>query len=455
MTPPRYPQTIRAQRGSVLIVALLFAALIALALGSYLSLNVASARQARISFQQTAAFHLAEAGAEEALWSFNQTTGGWTGWSENRGAAWKKFDGFDLGGNAAGTVKVYVSNTAPTTTNRPTVVAQASVSSPGVPASTRLLELRLSRRSYFTQGLVAKDTLRFAGTNTSVDSWNSDPDQNPATAPVAYSSTVRQDNGSVATAASVDETLQIDQAAVWGYAATGGGTLRVGTAGSVRGATTPADVQIDPARVTTDFLADFPAVTAPTDGTVIATVGATLGTAGQATKWRCPGVALRGNDTLTILGDVTLILTGGSGTSTLDISGRAQLIISAGASLTVYTEGDFKVAGNGVSNPNARPGTLRIFGTNTSSAGQSIHLAGNGALKAVVYAPEGDVRINGNGDVMGAVVARSIMLTGNAAFHYDESLAEAADSTSFGVTSWRELTTADERARWAGVFTGW
>jgi hypothetical protein len=36
----------------------------------------------------------------------------------------------------------------------------------------------------------------------------------------------------------------------------------------------------------------------------------------------------------------------------------------------------------------------------TTAAGQSIQVAGNGALRCLVYAPNGDVQINGNGDAM-------------------------------------------------------
>jgi hypothetical protein len=87
--------------------------------------------------------------------------------------------------------------------------------------------------------------------------------------------------------------------------------------------------------------------------------------------------------------------------------------------------------------------------------GQRIHLAGNGALSAAVYAPNADVRINGNGDVMGAVVGRTIELTGNAAFHYDESLADLVADMPFGLDGWRELLTPAERAAHADKFAGW
>jgi len=60
----------------MLIVAMLLAAVIALMLGSYLNLNLNSARQAFRSFQGYAAMNLVEAGAEEALWSFNRAAEG-------------------------------------------------------------------------------------------------------------------------------------------------------------------------------------------------------------------------------------------------------------------------------------------------------------------------------------------------------------------------------------------
>jgi hypothetical protein len=190
------------------------------------------------------------------------------------------------------------------------------------------------------------------------------------------------------------------------------------------------------------------------DGTFLASVGDTLGTVGQATKWRVASISLNGSKTLTILGDVTLVLTAGTG-SALDVTGNASIIVPDGSTLTVYVESDLKVAGNGLANGNTRPGTVHIWGTSTSAAGQFLQIAGNGALKAVVYAPNADVKINGNGDIMGSVVGRTVTFTGNASFHYDESLANEGDDTSFGVSRWRELNTAAEKARWQGVFNGW
>ncbi|MBI2518718.1 MAG: hypothetical protein HYV95_17725 [Opitutae bacterium] len=446
-------------RGTVLVVALLIMAVIALGITSYLNLSLGSARLAKRGFSQTAAFNLAETGAEEAVWSFNRANAGagdaWSGWATSGGVAKRAFTGFDLGGNTAGSVKVYVDNFAPAGNVRPTVVALSTVQAPGDPPVTKMIEVSLRRRSHFTAGLMAKDRVTFSGTRTSVDSWNSDPDNNPATEPVEYNEETRNDRGSVASVSVANTAMLVNQADIWGYVSTGGAAPQVGTQGSITGRSTPDGVQIDAARVATDFTATFPNVAAPEDGTLITKFEETLGTEHKATKWRSPSLSLNGKKTLTILGDVTLVITAGPGTHAIDVTGQASIIIAKDSSLTLYAEGDVLIAGNGLANDNLRPATFQLYGTNTHESGQSIHIAGNGKLSAVAYAPNADIQINGNGDVMGSVIGRSITLTGNAAFHYDESLVNLDTGMPYGISSWRELTGSGDRSAYADRFRGW
>src|SRR4051812_38224302 len=104
--PAASPRRRPAERGAILIVALLLAALIAVALGSYLNLNLSSSRLAKRSFNGYAALNLAESGAEEAVWSFNRTQRGdrdaWSNWTNNGLAAWQKFADFNFGANTTG-----------------------------------------------------------------------------------------------------------------------------------------------------------------------------------------------------------------------------------------------------------------------------------------------------------------------------------------------------------------
>ncbi|MCF7687116.1 MAG: hypothetical protein K9N01_02325 [Cephaloticoccus sp.] len=449
----------QSRRGATLIVALLICAIIALMLGSYLSLSTNSTRQAFRSFQGYAAINLVEAGAEEALWSFNRDFEGhadaWAAWSTSGPAAWRKFTDFDFTANTSGWVKVYVGNHQPAAKDSPKIVMLASVNPASGAPVTRMMEITLRKRSFFANGLVAKNSITFNGTLTTVDSWNSDPDNNGATAPIDFDVSVRNDNGTVASASVQNTAAFINQADIWGYVFTGGAQPQVGTQGSIRGSTTPTGVDIDPGRIATDFNADFQSITAPDDGTFIGSVGSTLGTTGLTTKWRCPSITLTGSQTLTIYGDVTLTLTAPSGTSALSMAGNAKLVVTSGSSLKLYAEGDVKIAGKGVANANIQPLTLQLWGTNPTLGAQIIHIAGNGDLRAIVYAPNADTQINGNGNVMGSIIANTITLTGNAAFHYDESLADYGDNTGFSVSKWRELTTAAERQVYEAQFDGW
>jgi hypothetical protein len=460
MRPPRQSPARRAA-GTVLIVAMLVLAFIALILGSYLNLNLTTARLASRSYCADAAFNLAEAGAEEALWSFNQTAAGsttaWAEWEQRGGAAWHDFTGFNLSANATGSVKVYVDNTSIGGGLQPRIVALGSADPADGAPTTKMLEITLRRRSLFAGGLVAKRSVAFQGSNASVDSWNSDPDQNPATPAVPYSTAVRRDGGGVASTSVLADAAQLNQANIWGYVATGGAAPQVGVNGTIRGASTPAGVQIDPSRVSTDFAANLPPVAAPAGGTDIAAItgSTTLGTAGLATSWRCPAIALAGRDTLTIQGNVTLVVTAAPGTRAVSITGQAAIDVPAGASLALYLEGDLLIAGNGLFNGNAAPASCIIWGTGNGASAQRLAIAGHGALKVAIYAPDGAVTINGNGDVMGSVVADTITLTGNAAFHYDEALATYGTAAPYGVARWRELTTAADRQPYEAVFAGW
>lgn len=455
-TPLTVAQT---ARGSVLIVALLITALIALALGSYINLNLTSSRLAKRTLNGYAGLNLGEAGVEEGLWSINRAAAAdaaaWNNWTQSGGAAWRKFTDFDLDPGIAGSVKVYVDRTVPPVGMAPKVIALASVERSGDAPITKMLEVTLRRRSHFATGIVAKNQLVFQGANTTVDSWNSDPDRNPATPPVDYSAGVRIDHGSIAAGSSAIDALLVNHAQVWGFAATGGAPPQLLPGGNIRGASTAIGVIVDPSRVATDFTADFPAVAMPTDGVSIPSIGATLGSFGTTTRWRCSSLSLSGNETLTIQGDVTLIITAAPGSQGVSVTGNASIVIPNGSSLTLYIEADLLIAGQGLANANVQAGSCKIWGTNQSASAQKFHVAGKGSLRSALYAPNANLEVNGNGDMMGSIVARDITFTGNAAFHYDEALADTGTNTPFGIGHWRELTSASDRSTYLPLFSGW
>jgi hypothetical protein len=432
----------------VLIVALLVASFIALLLGGYLSLNLGTARLAQRGFDRGAAFHLAEAGLEEGLWTYNRILAGektpWAGWQTGDGVAWRRIDGFALTGATTGSVKLHASPLAPVGDARPTIVALATVQTPGAPAVHQMVEVTLRRRSFFAAGLVALERLAFNGVKSTFDSWNSDPDGNPATPPVPYSKTVALDTGTVASAATQQSQLRLDRARIHGYYRGTGIVPIVGSQGGIGSFSTPAG-EIDLARISGDFRAHFPFVNAPTDGVFLASIGSTLGTAGETTSWRAASLDLRGQKTLTILGHVTLVLT--APVSALALSGQAAILIPDGSSLTLYTAGDIQIGGGGVANNPARPSAFQIWSTarEASRRGQTIAVTGGASLSAVLYAPSAAVTISGNGDIFGAIVARTVVFNGSAAFHYDESLRFLDRHAAYRGATWRTIDDPAER----------
>lgn len=451
-----------AERGSLLIVAMMLTAIIGISLASYLRLSRTSFTISNRALYSNAAMNLAENGLEEAMYSINRMvedpTYSWDGWTVAGANAKRKWTGTTFDQNATAEVRVFVYDYAGVA--GPRILARSLVTlgggaGAGAPLE-KWIEVQLKKASKFANGLVAKDSIRFSGNNASVDSWNSDPDNLPGTAAIPYSVGVRNDSGSIGSiSVSVDAVL-VNNADIWGYAATGGAPPAVGAQGLIGPFGTTAGT-VNPSHVSTDFSAGFESVAQPTGGTVIVAIGGATtlpAVAGTAATYSLPSISLSGGpgNTLVIQGDVTLYVTNVAGTSAISVSGNGGIDILPGASLKIYTAGNVAIGGNGVMNGTTsaatanQPINFQIWGTSTDTVSdQSIAIAGNGVLSGIIYAPNGDVRINGSGDVLGSVVAEDITLVGNATFHYDESLANFGGGNPFRVSRWNELTTVAER----------
>ena len=452
-------------RGSLLIVALILCAIIGVSITSYIQLGRTSLTVSNRALYNNGAMNLAENGLEEAMYAINQdatsSSYSWStdGWTTSGTTARRKWTGTQFDQKATGEVRVRVENY--TGTGTPVIYARSLVSLGGGSAAGAAIEkwikVTLTRTSKFANGLVAKDTITFAGTNATVDSWES----GFPTADVKYDSSVKRDKGSVGSISVSVSAVTVQNADIFGYAATGGSLPKVGPSGRVGTFTTPLGT-MDMSRVSTDFSANFDPVAQPTGGTWVGAIGAsTLGTAGTATTYSGSAVTLSGgaSNKLVIQGDVTLHLSAAAGTSAISVVGNASIEIASGASLVIYTAGDVSVAGNGVFSGGSTAATannpvkFQLWGTSTSATRQSIAIAGNGVLSGVVYAPNASVRVNGNGDVMGSIVANDITVTGNAAFHYDESLANFSNGNPFRVGEWNEITSAADRAALSAAMT--
>lgn len=97
-------------------------------------------------------------------------------------------------------------------------------------------------------------------------------------------------------------------------------------------------------------------------------------------------------------------------------SGSVNLHIAG--PVTMYITGSFSM-GNNLTVAQNLPADFKL----RSLGSAPINFNSNGQIYADVYAPASPVTISGGGHVYGTVVGRTVSLSGNGGFHYDESLA--------------------------------
>lgn len=469
--------------GSALIAAMLFAAIIAISLTSYIKLALNSIQMADRSYYQNAAINLAEVGIEEAVFSYNKLDDvspalpgdAWSpyGWTLGTDTATRTLAGFALGPGVTGVVKVHCTYFAPAFAQKPVVVARATLNFPTGPATSKFLEVRLRKRALFPRGMVVRETIRAVGGSLSLDSWDSQDDGNPATPIVAYSTdpAVRHANATLATLSSAPEAIDIGNGKVYGYIATApGGTVAYGPTAVLSGDF--ASTSVDTDRISHDFdVTAFPMPTSPTAAWINITTslapnaihdfprpGDTPAADGNYYYNFASGANIDLNTgAMNVNAKVILRLENHAGVMAMKFGSGGISIISGGA-LKVYTNGNVSMSGTGfLSNGNAEPSTCMFYGTNTTAGGQTFVLKGNGHTSVCLYAPEANISMSGGGtggDFYGAIVGRNVEMNGNTRFHYDEALARLVHTGNpYGIEKWRELQTSDERATVASLLS--
>ncbi|MDI1334655.1 MAG: hypothetical protein PSU94_00595 [Lacunisphaera sp.] len=462
-----------SRRGSVLITCLIFAIIIAIALTSYLKLAGNSYMLADRAFLNTTAVALAEQGLEQGLECYNQLDDAatpaqaWTGWTLSGTVATFKNASFPLDNGAVGTIQIYATDYNPAPGTSPKLVAKTTVLPANGLGLSRMIEITLKRRTIFAGGLVARETIQFS-TSTLVTSWNSDPDNNAATAAVGYSSAASTAHAFVGTISTANDAINTSGGDIYGRIGTGGGT--VAHTGGALLTDSPTGSGWDASLVDSNFASNLVTPVAPalpagvntvttsiSADTTLPRAGDTAAADGKYYYNFASGAAilLGGNDRLTVSDKVVVYLQNHAGATAVSLGGTAKIQITSAGNLTVYTNGNMAVGGNGMANANANASSCLIYGTNTGS-GQTIAMTGNATTVTAINAPNADFSITGSGEVWGAVIARNIALNGNAAFRYDEALPNFINTTGtgnpWGVAKWREMTQSTEREIYAGNF---
>jgi choice-of-anchor A domain-containing protein len=110
--------------------------------------------------------------------------------------------------------------------------------------------------------------------------------------------------------------------------------------------------------------------------------------------------------------------------------------------VTIYTGGNIDTSGNsntGINNIARFAPCFTIYGLSTCT---SVKLGGQPTITATIYAPQANLDLTGGGgggNAVGAFFCRSVTMTGNFAFHYDEALQLISPSRGYIAAGWQEV----------------
>ena len=172
----------------------------------------------------------------------------------------------------------------------------------------------------------------------------------------------------------------------------------------------------------------------------------------QGTPFPMPAVTVPAglncpNETITSSTTTTLSPTGGQNGDgvycyhNLTVQGNATL--TASGEVTVYLTGRLIARGDStvgvLSDPRQMTFLMDSFAQATLEQGT---ITGSTQLAGSLYGPQATIDIQGNAEVFGSIIAKTVNLTGSAIIHYDEALSTDNNVSNLfqtRIVSWREL----------------
>ncbi|MDR4509943.1 MAG: PilX N-terminal domain-containing pilus assembly protein [Candidatus Brocadiaceae bacterium] len=389
------------EKGIVLIAALALVAILAL-VGTTAVITTNTELKISGNYKtSTQAFYVSEAGYNRLIGEYLNNPDYYT---DKAGASDMGFSYIDPDTANFGTNQAYwfpsityESSSPPTYVD---IESYGKVLSTNSLAKTRV-RLTAEFSSLFDMGLFGDEGITLCG-NGETDSYDSSTD------PTALN---LLSNGDIGTNAIGPGIISL-----CGNAAINGDAI-VGPGGNTTDVTTTGNAVVNGNNLVASSPKDLTPMTDPGGG-----MPETLNLSGNSSKtissgtYRLPSISISGNGNGYIDGDVTMYVEG-----TISTSGNGKLVIQDGGSLTIYVMGTVSISGNGIVNQNSnpRPVNFMLFGTASCT---SVTISGNGTTYSVIYAPEANISVTGNGDIYGAAVGDAISITGNGDIFYDESL---------------------------------
>jgi len=426
----------RAQRGSVLLTAMLVAVAIGVGLVGYLTLSRTSLKLAHRTFFANDAANLAEAGVEEALYCFNQMGTGvapataWSGWTLSGTTARRTLPPFNRDQNGVGIVRVYVEGYDGTSAT-PSVLAQAALTPfDGSAPIVKTVQIGLKKGGGRNDGVVALNGLTLRNFTT-IDSFNSNPGQS-ATGPwLAYNPTIATADAPVVVPAG---TANLGTGKIYG-------TLSLGPT-----VASPPASQVTGGIVTNvSYAYSLPTYPAPSSVSQSYNVGSTLPATLPVTG-HLP--AADGRYYYFTTDDIAAVtISAGKSVTIVGTSSKmtSGLAVQAGATCEIYIDGPITLnKGRDITNSDWA-GSLRIYTTTTNNC----NIGDKSQFVGCLFAPNAALQASGNDAanmIVGMFVAKTITISGNFDIHFDEALRAAASTgNTWAVTSWFEMQSAADR----------
>ncbi len=296
------------------------------------------------------------------------------------------------------------------------------------PQATRTIEVLAepSTKSLFVRPLLMQQKFTMSG--GWVDSFDSD-DPTKSTSGL-YDVAKRQSNGEVAII-DTQGSSNLGGAPVYGNLAYGTGGAPTGTGGVTGTITTPFSETIQP-------------VTAPTWTTFNATptvisnsTTLTGGTEASPARYKVTGLTVSGGKVLTMaphaVGAESYIEVWVTGSFTT--SGSGYILQQPGVHVTYHIQGDVTVSGSSFQNQSNRAANnmINVISTGASSS-QKVTVSGSGTFIGVINAPAAAFTASGSATMSGAIIGKTMNISGGANVHYDEALSRMGGGSGGGYT---------------------
>jgi len=417
------------QAGSILVISIIFCALICSILVAYLSMVKTQHKFTYRAQTWNTVIPLCEAGVEEAMAHLNHfntmSNFAINGWVLNNGFYRKERS---LSG---GTIRMLIDQGSP-----PVITVTGYLRAP-VQSNllVRAVRVKTKINLRFPYAMLSKGAVTLSSAGAYVDSFDS---SDPAYSTDGhYDPTKRAADATIATTAKTAGVVDLGNNDLYGKIGTGpGGTVNIGngTVGDVAWVTDPAnDGEVQPGHITDDVNLYIPDVVMPSPFSPFMPIGGVVGTTvytyvlGDG-DWILP--TINGNSVKILVTGKARLYVGGPTT----IGNAGSITVNTNASLEFFANGNIDIKGV-VNNPGLAQNLSFLGMANCLLVG----ITAGADFACSVYAPRADVTVTGNSAGAGAIVGKTIKLTGGMSWHYDKALEGDPREGRFVAASWTEL----------------